>query len=122
MRTLLAVLVLAATSLVAPLVPSRAQDPVVWTFQGRIYEGEVGDESRPLAGVTVGLYAANNDYPDPGELIDRTVTDGKGWYGLQVRESQTAYEVYSIREVDPQGYESAGATSVGEAGRLKVLD
>ncbi len=34
-------------------------------LSGRVYEGEVGDESHPLQGVTVEVYGANNPYPDP---------------------------------------------------------
>ena len=30
-------------------------------FQGRVYEGDVGDESRPLEGVTVDLYCSNQE-------------------------------------------------------------
>jgi len=52
-----------------------------WTFQGRVYEGNVGVEpphSQPLQGVTVSVYGANNPYPDPGTFIRSTTTDAQG--------------------------------------------
>ena len=93
--------------------PGRAQSPrppaATWAFQGRVYAGMVGDESQPLQGVTVSLYGANNPYPDPGVLIASTTTDAQGWYGL---DAPDGYEFYSIRETDPPGYTSVGATTV----------
>jgi len=80
-----------------------------WTFQGRVYEGDIGDESHPLEGVTVSVYGANNPHPDPGTLIGSTTTNADGWYGLEVPDG---YEYYHIRETDPSGYASAGATTV----------
>ena len=80
-----------------------------WTFQGRVYEGDVGDESQPLQGVTVSVYGANNPYPDPGEFIASTTTNSDGWYGL---EAPDGYEFYHIRETDPAGYTSVGARTV----------
>ena len=55
-----------------------------WTFQGRVYAGEVGDESRPLQGVTISVYGGNNPHPAEGTLIRTTTTNGDGWYGLPV--------------------------------------
>ena len=80
-----------------------------YTFQGRVYEGEVGDQSHPLEGVSVSLYGAGNAYPDPGQLIATTTTNADGWYGLTAGEG---WEFYSIREDNPGGYESVGATTV----------
>jgi hypothetical protein len=81
-----------------------------WTFQGRVFEGEVGNETHPLSNVTVSAYGANSPYPNPGVLLDSTTTDINGWYTLTVPEG---YEFYSIRESDPPGYFSVGATTVG---------
>lgn len=78
-------------------------------FQGRVYAGEVGDETQPIVGVTVSLYGSNNPYPDPGIFITSTVTDAAGWYGLPV---ETGFEYYKIIETDPSGYVSGGATTV----------
>ena len=72
-----------------------------WTFQGRVYEGDVGTEppnSQPLQGVTVSIYGGGNPYPDPGEFIVSTTTNSEGWYGL---EAPDGYEFYHIRETDP---------------------
>jgi len=83
-----------------------------WTFQGRVYEGEVGLEppnSRPVEGVTVAIYGAGNPYPDPGDLLATTTTNDEGWYGLTVA---SGYEFYHIRETDPPDYVSIGATTV----------
>jgi hypothetical protein len=81
-----------------------------WTFEGRVFEGEVGNESHPLSNVTVSAYGANNPYPDAGVLVASTSTDESGWYELSI---PGGYEYYSIRENDPPGYFSVGATSVG---------
>lgn len=85
-------------------------EQAMWTLAGQVYEGEVGEESHPLQGVTVEVYGANNPYPDPGILIASTTTDENGWYHLDV---STGYEFYSIHKTDPQGHESVGATTVG---------
>ena len=82
---------------------------VDWLLTGRVYAGSVGDESHPLAGVGVYLYGANNAYPDPGAFIMSTTTNLEGAYGLTAPEG---YEFYHIREMDPAGFLSAGATSV----------
>lgn len=82
---------------------------------GGVYEGEVGEESHPLQGVTVEVYGATNPYPDPGVLIARTTTDEHGWYHLEV---PAGYEFYSIRKPDPPEHESVGATTVGGTVRI----
>ena len=79
------------------------------TLEGRVYEGDVGNESQPLSGVTVALYGSNNS-GQLGNLIISTTTDSQGWYGLEVREG---YEYYNIVETDPPGFSSVGSTSVG---------
>jgi len=79
-------------------------------LSGRVYKGSVGDESNPLAGVTVSLYGANNPYPDLGVLITSTSTDSSGWYGL---EAPPGYDYYNIVETDLPGYYSVGASTAG---------
>jgi len=88
--------------------PTDAQK-ASFMFQGRVYDGDVGDQSHPLEGVSVSLFGAGNPYPAPGQLIATTTTDGEGWYGLTGDEG---WEYYSIREDNPSGYVSVGATSV----------
>jgi len=86
-----------------------------WTFGGRVYEGDLGVElphSHPLQGVTVSVYGSNNPYPDTGTFIRSTTTDANGWYGLTVYDDDGPYEFYHIRETDPPGYTSVGATTV----------
>ncbi|RMF32693.1 MAG: hypothetical protein D6759_07915, partial [Chloroflexi bacterium] len=85
-------------------------------LSGYVYEGDVGDESTPLAGVVVSLYGADNPYPDPGTFLISTTTDSAGWYGLQV---SPGYRYYHILETDPNGYTSVGATTVGGSVRTE---
>ena len=82
-----------------------------WVLQGRVYEGEVGDESMPLQDVTVFLYGSNNPYPDTGTFLRSTTANAEGWYGLTVYDDDD-YEYFHIRETDPAGYISIGAMTV----------
>ncbi|MCC7352612.1 MAG: DNRLRE domain-containing protein, partial [Anaerolineae bacterium] len=86
--------------------PTPTQQPVL---EGRVYEGNVGDESTPLSDVVVGLYCSNNA-GQQGTRIADTATNPEGWYGLTI--SQVC-EYYNIVETDPPGYTSVGATTVG---------
>jgi len=121
-RSLLVVLVLIisivglplAAGLWSPSVRAERTEHVpaeTWTFQGRVYAGEVGDESHPLQGVTISVYGGYNPHPDEGTLIRTTTTNGDGWYGLPVYDDDGPYEFYHIRETDPAGHTSVGATS-----------
>jgi PKD repeat protein len=86
-----------------------------WTFQGRVYEGNVGDEpplSQPFPGVIVTVYGSYSPYPSSGFYIRETATDGTGWYGLTVYDDDGPYEFYHVRETVPPGYHVVGATSV----------
>ncbi len=85
-------------------------EPPAYTFEGRVYRGEVGDESRPLSGVTLSLYLSNTSCPDLGSQVDTAVTDGNGWYSLS---TSTNMDYYHIIQTDLAGYSSMGATSVG---------
>jgi hypothetical protein len=99
-------------------VPSRTGSAPAadWTLQGRVFRGPVGDETHPLAGVTVEVYGASNSYPDPGSFIISATTDISGWYGLVVPDR---YEYYHIREMNPPDLVSVGATSVSGTVRTK---
>ena len=70
MRFLLAVLVLSSCLLAAP--PPASAQPYV--FSGRVYEGQICDESSPLTGVVMELYGSN-DVGWLGGQIGRTTTD-----------------------------------------------
>jgi|GEM_PF-1985537 len=91
------------------------EQPGTAILSGRVYAGQQGLEppnATPLQGVTVSLYGANNPYPDPGAFLSSTTTNAEGWYGL-AEPGDAVYEFYHIRETDPAGYTSDGATSVG---------
>lgn len=78
------------------------------TLSGRVYAGNVGDESTPLSGVTMELFCSNNA-GNVGSHVAGTATDATGWYGLLIG---GVCEYYNILETDPAGYTSAGATTV----------
>ncbi len=117
-RSLLVVLVASGVMLAVrggPWLSGSAQTAqsvtTEWVLQGRVYEGEVGDESTPLQDVTVFLYGSNNPYPDTGTFLRSTTTNAEGWYGLTVYDDDV-YEYFHIRETDPSGYISVGARTV----------
>jgi hypothetical protein len=87
-----------------------------WTLQGRVYEGDVLDESRPLEGVRVSLYGSMNQ-PDLGVLLDNTATITNGFYALTTSQ---VWEFYNIIETNLDGYSSVGATFVEQQGVRKV--
>ncbi|MDZ7722518.1 MAG: SdrD B-like domain-containing protein [candidate division KSB1 bacterium] len=89
------------------------------TLSGRVYEGATGTEpptANPLNGVTVELWGSNNQ-GTLDQRVDVTTTNSEGWYGL---EAEGSWEFYSIKEINPGGYSSNGATSVG--GAVKTAD
>ncbi len=96
---------LAIVVLLIPCVESIAQ---TYVLSGRVYVGHVGDESRPLEGARVELYASN-DVHVLGELFSTTHTNEQGWYGLQVPLSM---EFFTIVQQRLEGYTSVGATTV----------
>jgi hypothetical protein len=83
----------------------------LFMLSGQVFEGDVGDESTPLEGATVELYCSD-DEPAVGTFLSNTVSDGEGWYGLV---TGATCEYFNIQEIDPEGYISLGATSVGGA-------
>ncbi len=93
-------------------LPTATPIPTPITFQGRVFEGNVGDESHPLSRVTVSLYGSNNPYPNSGTWIRNTSTNLEGWYGLDLYHNETIYEFYHLRQINLVGYNSMGATSV----------
>ena len=77
-------------------------------LSGRVYVGDVGDESTPKSGVTVRLFGSSN----PGirdVLIGSTTTNGTGGYSIG---APSGYEYYHIVETVPSGYQAEGASSV----------
>lgn len=81
-------------------------------FQGRVYEGDMGVETTPLAGVTVSLYGAYyaSDLDHVSGLVESTTTDADGIYYLNT--STTPYTYYIIYESMPSGYNLTGARTV----------
>ena len=77
-------------------------------LSGRVYQGEVFDETTPIPGVSLTLFCSSNS-GELGTQIDTTITDSFGWYGLEVTSN---CEYYQIIESDPEGYTSLGATTV----------
>lgn len=109
---ILLVVVMLTGGLVISNDVTRASPATAWTLSGRVYEGSVGEVSRPLANVTVALYGANDPYP-AGTLLRTTTTDATGWYGLTVYDDDLGlYEYVYLLEQDPDGYLSVGATTV----------
>ena len=76
---------------------------------GHVYEGYIGDESSPLSNVAIELYCSNNA-GQLGSLLANTVTDTTGSYTIAL---DNVCEYYNIRETDPTGYLSTGASSAG---------
>ena len=104
-------------SQVAAAVPQVPLD--IFTIQGKVFEGEIGDESSPIPDVIIELWGANHTYPDPGSFITSTTTDINGWYGLSVDDS-LAVEYFHIRETNPAGYDSTSATTI--SGTVRTND
>ena len=80
-------------------------------LSGRVYQGEVWDETTPISGVTMSLHCSDNP-DDLGSEVASTTTDAEGWYGLLVP-AEGYCDYYHIVETDLSGYVSVGAQSVG---------
>lgn len=80
----------------------------LFNFSGKVFAGDLGDESAPLSGATVELYCSSAA-DDLGSLIASTLTNIDGWYTLQVA---SVCEFYNLVETDLIGYVSIGAISV----------
>lgn len=92
--------------------PGTRPEEKNWIFQGRVFQGNVGDETHPVQGAVINLFGANNSYPPLGSLIRGTTTNTRGWYGFEISGRQSIYEFYVIR-LDSQEYKDVEATSVG---------
>ncbi len=95
--------------------PQTAVD--TWTFQGRVYTGDVGDESQPRPGVRIAVFGSNEAYPDQGMLIRETTSDEEGWYGLEVTDDDGPFSTYHLHAYAPPGANFIGATSPAGAVR-----
>ena len=83
-----------------------------YLLQGRVYEGVPWEQDKPIPGVTVELWGAN-DSGVPIQYIDSTATDAQGWYGLLLDTGDWAYDYYILWEKNPAGYVSTDARTVG---------
>jgi len=75
------------------------------TFTGHVYEGGIGDTSRPMAGVTVYLKGSHSA-GHPGTYLTEGITNHQGQFSISYTGS---YPHYSLIELDPTGYASSGA-------------
>lgn len=96
----------------APLSGTTLTGNKFWDYvgvlAGRVYEGEIDDESHPLEGVTVELHCAGSP-TETEDLVNSTTTKADGWYGLTV---PFPCKHYNIVEVDPPHHVSVGATTI----------
>lgn len=93
--------------------PTPTPTPWVATLSGRVFVGEPPYETQPRAGVTVSVHGTNRRYPDPGTLLRSTVTDSSGAFVLTVTSGDGSYQLYVLRETNPPGSTSTGASSIG---------
>ncbi|MGV8038738.1 MAG: pre-peptidase C-terminal domain-containing protein [Thermoanaerobaculaceae bacterium] len=100
--------------------PTPTQTPWAVTLTGRVFAGEPPYESQPLEGVTVSVYGTNRRYPDPGTLLRSTVTDEGGAFALPVSSGDGSFQLYILRETNPPGSTSTGASSIG--GTVRSFD
>lgn len=84
------------------------QKDIYHQLGGRVYQGNVGDESKPIENVRLDLFCSFAS-DDLGTLVDTTTTNSDGWYGLN---GYYGCDYYNIIESDPNGYFSTGATTV----------
>ena len=91
----------------ATATPSITPTPALRIFQGHVYQGGIGDTSKPLAEVTVQLYGSFT-VGHPGIFLLQTVTNANGFFQVSYTGS---YAHYSLIQIDLPGYESVGVIS-----------
>ena len=82
-----------------------------YTFNGGVYEGTLPDTSRPLAGVSVGLWGDQDEWPEGGvarTFLVSATTGADGAFSLQWAPT-AAWPYLHVIEVDPPGATSTGA-------------
>jgi hypothetical protein len=77
-------------------------------LQGKVFEGNEADTTKPLQNVTVKLYGSNNS-GSLGVEVASTVTNASGVYILS---TESGFEHFNIVETDPSGYYSVAASTV----------
>lgn len=80
-----------------------------YTFAGHVYLGSPPDTSSPAAGVTVGLWGDDNEWPEDGRVfLTETGTNDAGEFTL-AWEGGEPFAYYHIIEEDSPGTVSTGA-------------
>ncbi|HHB90650.1 MAG TPA: hypothetical protein ENK60_05020, partial [Anaerolineae bacterium] len=85
-------------------------DLPVWRFDGFVYQGISGDESTPLAGVTLRLYGRNAGESAPGSWYKDATTDAGGYFNFHIIEPWD-FDEFTLMAMAPQGMVPIGAWS-----------
>ena len=96
--------------------PTQTPQPT-YRFSGNVFEGLLGDETHPLAGVTVNLYGSN-DAGSMGMYIDSALTNASGAFALST--GGAIWEYYNIIETNLPGMTSEADST--PAGHIISLD
>ncbi len=118
MLVLLGVMSLAGLSgwTAAARVDQAAVSLQAYTFTGHVYRGQPYDTSTPVAGVTIGLWGDEDQWPEAGfarELLVSTVTNASGAFSLSWTPGDTFYDYLHVIEEDP---ETEAVLMIGEIG------
>ena len=122
--TFLIVIAISLSGMIGGIMRAQAEDICLFDIEAWVFQGEPEDQSNPLQGVTVRLYASDDPYPalDTRVLIDTQVTDSFGHVFLGVNLGEEGYANYFIIEENLSGYISTGATSAsGEVINFDVI-
>ncbi|HIQ12526.1 MAG TPA: hypothetical protein EYH29_06630, partial [Caldilineales bacterium] len=77
-------------------------DLPVWRFDGFAYRGMAGDESTPLAGVTLRLYGRNAGDAAPGEWYKEVTTGPGGYFNFHIIEPYD-FDEFTLMATAPSG-------------------
>ena len=83
-----------------------------YTFTGHVYQGNPPETSTPIAGVAVGLWGDEDEWPEAGfgrVLLTDTTTNPSGFFSLSWEPVDSPYTYFHIIEEDPPGTVSTGA-------------
>ena len=98
----------------AARVDQAAVSLQAYTFTGHVYRGQPYDTSTPVAGVTIGLWGDEDEWPEAvfaRELLVSTVTNASGAFSLSWTPGDTFYAYLHVIEEDPPGTYSTGASA-----------
>jgi len=78
-------------------------------FSGHAYHGAKGDESTPLAGIQLQLWAFDECSGGDGELLRTPVSDASGYYSAYVENGNPKYwSRFELRVIDSGALASVG--------------